>query len=69
MPHFRYQALNAQQQPIAGELEAESVSQAVSRLEAEGLTVQSIGYATPGIERGRVAFQGCFACQRRNGAG
>ncbi|HMC11201.1 MAG TPA: type II secretion system F family protein, partial [Pirellulaceae bacterium] len=47
MPHFRYQALNAQEQIIASELEAPSVSQAIAQLEADGLTVQSIGYATP----------------------
>jgi type II secretory pathway component PulF len=57
MPHFRYQAVNAQQQPIAGELEAQSVSQAVGRLEAEGLTVQSIGYATPGTSVGESPFR------------
>ncbi len=57
MPHFRYLALNSQQQPMAGELEAESVSQAVSRLEAEGLSVQSIGYATPGASVGESPFR------------
>jgi type II secretory pathway component PulF len=46
MAHFRYQALNAQQQPVAGELHAESVSQAIAQLEAAGLSVQSIGYFT-----------------------
>jgi type II secretory pathway component PulF len=57
MPQFRYQALNAQQRPITGELEAASVSQAVSRLESEGLTVQSIGYATPGTSVGQSPFR------------
>src|SRR4029450_3855623 len=43
--HFRYQALNATGQPVAGELHAESVALALAQLEADGLTVQSIGYA------------------------
>src|SRR6478752_1197064 len=51
MPYFRYQALNAAQQSVAGEIEADSVTQAVERLEATGLTLQSIAYA----ERGRSA--------------
>jgi len=46
MAHFRYQAVNAQKQPLTGELEAETVAQAIAQLEAEGLIVQSIGYAT-----------------------
>jgi type IV pilus assembly protein PilC len=46
MPQFRYQALNAENQPISGEVLADSVAQAISQLEAAGLTVQSIGYAT-----------------------
>lgn len=45
MAIFRYQALGADQQPISGELEAESVRQAITQLEAAGLTIQSIGYA------------------------
>src|SRR4051812_40263091 len=45
MAQFHYQALNAQRQFVVGELHAESVAQAVAQLEAEGLTVQSIGYA------------------------
>jgi type II secretory pathway component PulF len=45
MAHFRYQALNATGQPVAGELHAESVALALAQLEADGLTVQSIGYA------------------------
>src|SRR4051812_17583259 len=47
MPQFHYQALNAAQQMIAGKLEASSVVQAIAQLEAEGLVVQSIGYAAP----------------------
>jgi type II secretory pathway component PulF len=45
MPQFHYQALNAAQQIVAGSLEAPSVVQAIAQLEAEGLVVQSIGYA------------------------
>src|SRR4051812_20556151 len=47
MPQFHYQALNAAQQMIVGKLEAPSVVQAIAQLEAEGLVVQSIGYAAP----------------------
>jgi type IV pilus assembly protein PilC len=46
MAHFQYQALNADQQRVAGKLHAESVAAAVAQLEASGLTVQAIGYAT-----------------------
>lgn len=46
MPQFRYQALNADDQLVAGEIEADSVAQAIGQLEASGLVVQSIGYAT-----------------------
>jgi type II secretory pathway component PulF len=46
MPTFRYQALNADQQPVAGEVEAAGVQQAISQLETSGLTVQAIGYAS-----------------------
>jgi type IV pilus assembly protein PilC len=42
MPLYRYQAQNAEQQPVAGEILAASVSQAVSELEARGLSVQAI---------------------------
>jgi type II secretory pathway component PulF len=45
MPTFRYQALNAEQQVIAGQVEAEAVQQAIAQLEAAGLIVQSIGFA------------------------
>lgn len=48
MPQFRYQALNADEQLVAGEIEADSVAQAIGQLEASGLVVQSIGYATTG---------------------
>jgi type IV pilus assembly protein PilC len=43
MPSFHYQALNAEQSLVTGELLADSVAQAVSELQATGLTVQSIG--------------------------
>src|SRR4029079_10653635 len=49
MPQFHYQALNASQQLIAGELEAPSVAQAIAQLEADGLLVQSIGYSAQSI--------------------
>lgn len=42
MPHYRYQALNADRQPFAGEIAAEGLAQAVAQLEAQGLTVLSI---------------------------
>jgi len=45
MPNFHYAAWNAEQQPIAGELEAETVQDAITQLEARGLTLQSVGYA------------------------
>ena len=45
MPTFHYQAWNAEQQPIAGELQAETVQDAITELEARGLTLRSIGYA------------------------
>lgn len=47
MSYFRYQALNAEQKPVTGEIEADSVTQAVERLETAGLTLQSIAYAQP----------------------
>jgi type IV pilus assembly protein PilC len=47
MPLFRYQALNANQQNVAGEIEADNVAQAVAQLETQGLTVRSIGYSAP----------------------
>jgi len=46
MPQFRYLALNADKQPVAGEVAADSVAHAISQIEAAGLLVQSIGYAT-----------------------
>src|SRR4051812_41805589 len=46
MRQFRYQALNAENQSVAGEIPADSVAHAISQLEAAGLLVQSIGYAS-----------------------
>lgn len=46
MPNFRYHALNPHQQRVAGELQAENVEAAIAQLEARGLVVQSIGYAS-----------------------
>jgi type IV pilus assembly protein PilC len=43
MPRFLYQALNTEQQSVAGEVHADSAAQAVVQLEASGLAVQSIG--------------------------
>lgn len=45
MPTFHYQAWNIEQQPITGELQADTVQDAIAQLEARGLTLQSIGYA------------------------
>jgi len=53
MSQFRYQALNAHKQLVAGEIEADSVAQAIGQLEANDLVVQSIGYAT-GMRRAEV---------------
>jgi type IV pilus assembly protein PilC len=60
MPQFRYQALNADEQLVAGEIEAESVAQAIGQLETSGLSVQSIGYSTgdkPTGERANISKQ------------
>lgn len=42
MPHFRYQALNATQQPVSGEIAADNFTDALSQLAAQGLVVQSL---------------------------
>ncbi len=47
MPNFRYKALNFDQQPVAGELQAETVQDAIAQLESRGLVLQSIGLAQP----------------------
>src|SRR5690349_9772276 len=46
MPRFHYQALDADQQLTTGEVEADAVAVAITQLEASGLTVLSIGFAT-----------------------
>jgi type II secretory pathway component PulF len=46
MPWFRYHALNAEQQIVVGYVEAEGVQQAIAHVEALGLAVQSIGFAS-----------------------
>ncbi|QDT75218.1 type II secretion system F family protein [Lacipirellula limnantheis] len=46
MPRFHYQALNAEQELTIGEVEADAVALAITQLEANGLTVLSIGFAT-----------------------
>jgi type IV pilus assembly protein PilC len=43
MPVYHYLALNAEHESVAGQLEAESLAQAVARLDAQGLTLQYIG--------------------------
>jgi type II secretory pathway component PulF len=47
MPNFRYHALNYHRQSVFGELHAENVEAAIAQLEARGLVVQSIGFASP----------------------
>ena len=42
MPRYRYHALNADRQPVTGELSAAGFAQAISQLESQGLIVQSI---------------------------
>jgi type IV pilus assembly protein PilC len=46
MPTYRYQALNADQQSVSGEVVAESVAAAVTSLQSTGLAVQSISLVT-----------------------
>ena len=45
MPRFRYHALNTDGQPVMGDVDADGVQDAVAQLQADGLTVQSIGLA------------------------
>lgn len=42
MPKFSYQAFDAQDQPVAGEIEAASLSEAIRLLDADQISVQSI---------------------------
>jgi type IV pilus assembly protein PilC len=51
MPLFHYQALNANREPITGQLPAESLAQAIAQLESQGLSVQSIGNAPIPVSR------------------
>jgi type IV pilus assembly protein PilC len=46
MANFYYRALNADRQICSGEVQAESVQQAITLLEAQGLIVESIGYSS-----------------------
>ena len=43
MPTFHYQALDRENRLIVGQLQADTVTQAVGELEAQGLNIQSIG--------------------------
>ena len=45
MPLFHYQALNANGERVAGQLQAASLAQAVAELESQGLAIGSIGGA------------------------
>jgi type II secretory pathway component PulF len=45
MPLYAYQALNASQQLVSGEVEAASLAEAVAQLETQRLSIQSIGSA------------------------
>ena len=57
MPLFHYQALNANREPVTGQLPAESLAQAVAQLEGQGLSVQSIASApVPGGRGGESPF-------------
>jgi type IV pilus assembly protein PilC len=47
MPAFHYQALNADQRLISGELTASTVDEAITQLRATGLAVQSISLVSP----------------------
>ncbi|WP_254512598.1 type II secretion system F family protein [Anatilimnocola floriformis] len=42
MPQYRYQALNANQQPVSGEITADGFADALSQLAAQGLAVQAL---------------------------
>lgn len=48
MPLFQYQAANAAGEIVRGTLDAESASQVVLQVEAQGLTIQSIGRVEAG---------------------
>jgi type IV pilus assembly protein PilC len=48
MPLYEYQAVNAQGQAVAGNIDAPTASQAVIQLEAQGLSISSIGQSAHG---------------------
>ena len=56
MPLFHYQALNAKQEQVAGELQAASLAQAVAELESQGMAIQSIGTTPLPAETGDNPF-------------
>ena len=45
MPTYHYQALDAEEQLVTGQVQAESVREALAQLESAGLSVQSISVA------------------------
>lgn len=56
MPQYRYQALNAEQQPVTGEVTAANLTDALVQLTANGLTVQSladVAMAAPAVAPSR----------------
>lgn len=56
MPLFYYQALNAKQEQVAGDLQAASLAQAVAELESQGMAIQSIGTTPLPAETGDNPF-------------
>jgi type IV pilus assembly protein PilC len=66
MTPFRYQALDASGQLVAGQIEAENASQAIAQLEATGLVVQSIASAASDLTSAgaRSALQGVAAAEQ-----
>lgn len=74
MTDFRYQALDSDQKHVAGELQAESVQQAIAQLEADGLTLLSIEVAVdlpsrPDAERSTDDFTSADAASNGIGVG
>jgi type II secretory pathway component PulF len=57
MPNFQYQALSAEKQPVSGELQADSVEDAIAQLQARGLELQSIAHAPGGKQPGAADFR------------
>lgn len=51
MPRFRYNAIDADQQPATGVIEAGSVAEAASRLEAKGLLLKAIASASEEVTK------------------